>query len=116
MRIRLSARHQGFAFAEIVVPAHLFPGLDAQAVPDGAESLYAVYQARFGVNIIRVMEQIYAVRAGTAVARALHIDAVEPMLQIHRVGYTFNDVPVELRTTWVHTRNYHYMVAQGSSG
>ena len=116
MKIKLSATHPGFAFAEIIVPTHLFPGLDARAVPDGAESLYAVYQARFGVNIIRVLEHLYAVRAGTAVGRILRIDPTEPMLQIHRIGYTFNDVPVELRTTWVHTKHYHYMVAQGATG
>jgi len=116
LKIKLSATHPQFAFAEIVVPTHLFSGLDAKSVPDGAESLYALYQERFGVNIIRVMEHLYAIRAGTVVGRILQIDPAEPMLQIQRIGYTFNDVPVELRTTWVHTRHYHYMVAQGAPG
>jgi GntR family transcriptional regulator len=113
LRIRLSASHPSFACAEIVVPAHLFPGLDARRVPDGPSSLYALYQATYGVNIVRVVESLYAVRAGAAVAGILRIDRDEPLLQIDRVAYTFNSVPVELRTTWVHTRHYHFLTMQG---
>jgi GntR family transcriptional regulator len=116
LRIKLSAAFPAFALAEIVVSAHLFPGLDAKSVPDGASSLYALYQTTYGVNIIRVVEHLYAVRAGAAVAKALGIDRTEPLLEIERTGFTFNDVPVELRTTWVHTRHYHYVMAQGAAG
>lgn len=113
LRIRLSATHPSFAYAEIVVPAHLFPGLDARRVPDGPSSLYALYQATYGVNIIRVVESLYAVRAGAAIAAILRVDRDEPLLQIDRVAYTFNDMPVELRTTWVHTRHYHFHMIHG---
>ena len=113
LRIRLSASHPSFACAEIVVPAHLFQGLDTRAVPDGPSSLYALYQATYGVNIIRVVESLYAVRANTAIAGILRVDRDEPLLQIDRVAYTFNDMPVELRTTWVHTRHYHFLTMQG---
>lgn len=116
LKIKLSATYPGFALAEIIVPAHLFPGLDAKAVPDGPASLYALYQANYGVNIIRVTENLYAVRAGAAVAKGLGVDPTEPVLQIDRVGYTFNDAPVELRTTWVHTKHYHYFITQGAAG
>jgi GntR family transcriptional regulator len=115
LRIRLSATYPAFACAEIVVPSHLFPGLDARSVPDGPASLYALYQAKYGVNIIRVTESLYAVRAGAAVAGMLRVARSEPVLQIERIGYTFNDMPVELRTTWVHTRHYHYVMMQGDS-
>lgn len=116
LRIRLGATYPGFALADIVVSAHQFPGLDARSVPDGAASLYALYQTHYGVNIIRVVEHLYAVRAGAIVAKLLGIDRSEPVLQIERTAYTFNDVPVELRTTWVHTRHYHYLMAQGAAG
>jgi GntR family transcriptional regulator len=116
MRIRLSATYPGFAMAGIVVPAHLFRGLDAKTVVDGPASLYALYQARYGVNIVRVVEGLYAVAAKAAVARVLGLPTGEPLLQIERVAYTFNDVPAELRTTWVHTRHYHYLMTQGTSG
>jgi len=116
LRIKLSAASAQVALAEIVVPAHLFPGLDVKAVPDGRASLYALFQANHGVNIIRVVESIYAVCAAASVAKVLGIDPSEPLLQIDRTAFTFNDVPVELRTTWVHTRHYHYSMAQGAPG
>jgi GntR family transcriptional regulator len=116
LRIKLSATYPGFACAEIIVPAQLFPGFDAKAVPDGPASLYALYQARYGVNIIRVEEGVFAVRATANIARTLGIEPSEPVLQIERLGFTFNDVPVELRTTWVHTRHYHYRIVQGAAG
>jgi GntR family transcriptional regulator len=115
LRIRLSATHPSFACAEIVVPAHLFPGLDARRVPDGPSSLYALYQANYGVNIIRVVESLYAVRGSTAIAGILNVKRNEPLLQIDRIAYTFNDTPVELRTTWVHTRHYHFLTMQGDA-
>jgi GntR family transcriptional regulator len=116
LKIRLSASFPRFAYAEIVVPSRLFPGLGAHAVPDGAASLYALYQARYGVNIVRVDENFYAVRAGSVVSRALDLARDDPVLQIDRIGYTFNDTPVELRTTWVRTTHYHYFMTQGAAG
>ena len=116
LRIRLNATYPAFACAQIVVPAHLFPGLDAKVVPDGPSSLYALYQARYGVNIVQVDESVYSVRAGTMVGRILGIDPSEPVLQVDRVGFTFNAMPVELRTTWVHTERYHYHTTQGAAG
>jgi len=113
LRIRLSASHPSFACAELVVPAHLFQRLDKRAVPDGPSSLYALYQATYGVNIIRVVESLHAVGASAAIAGILRVDLDEPLLQIDRVAYTFNDMPVELRTTWVRTRHYHFLILQG---
>lgn len=116
MRIKLSARGPAFAVAEIAVPAHLFPNLDASGVPDGDESLYALYQEKYGVNIIRVVEKIFAVKASASVVKTLSLTAGEPVLEVRRIGYTFNDVAVEQRTTWIHTKHYHYLVTQGASG
>lgn len=116
LRIRLSGTGEGFACAQITLPVHLFPGLDASMVPDGPSSLYALYQARYGVNIVKVDESVYAVRAGATVARTLGIESTQPVLQVDRVGFTFNAVPVELRTTWVHTGHYHYHTSQGILG
>jgi GntR family transcriptional regulator len=104
VRLRLRARGIAFAFAEATLPTHLFPDLDNDALPDGDVSLYAIYQARYGVNIIRVVEDLYAVRATATVARALGLAGGEPVLEVRRVAYTFNDAAVERRTTWIHTR------------
>jgi len=115
LRIKLSAAFPAFAYAEIVLPCHLFSGLAAKGIPDGASSLYSFYQSTFGVNIVRVEEALYAVRAGPLVSKVLELPASEPLLRIERVAFALASTPVELRTTWVHTRHYHYYTAQGSS-
>ena len=116
MRIKLSARGQAFAVADVVVPIHLFKNLDVNGIPNGDESLYTLYQQKYGVNIIRVVEQLYAVKASSSVAKALSLLPDEPVLEVRRIGYTFYDVAVEQRTTWIQTRDYHYLVTQGAPG
>jgi GntR family transcriptional regulator len=96
-----------------MLPTRLFAGLAARALPDGKESLYAIYQADYGVNVIKVVEQLVAVVPAASVGRALRLAAGEPVLQIRRLAYTFNELPVEHRFTWVHTRNHHYLITQG---
>jgi len=117
--IRIRARFRGdaepFAVADIVVPAHLLAGMEPAQLTDGEESLYAIYQARYGVNIIRVAEEIAAVGASATVARLLGLETRDPVLEVRRLAYTFNDLPVERRTTWVHTRHHHYFLSQGKA-
>src|SRR6202158_2498861 len=115
-RLKLQARKATFAVVDIVVPCRLFPQLDSNGVPDGVGSLYSIYQSTYGVNIIKVVEQLFAVRSPAWVARALEIPLGEPVLEIRRLAYTFNNVPVEVRSTWVHTERHHYLIAQGAAG
>ncbi len=56
-----------FAICEVVIPAHVFADINAADISDERTSLYAVYQEKFGVNIIRVVEQLSAVKASAAV-------------------------------------------------
>jgi GntR family transcriptional regulator len=115
IRARFQTEGDVFAMADIVVPASLFSGLENAHLPDGEESLYAIYQARFGINIIRVEEEISAVGASAAVARTLGLETRDPVLEVRRVAFTFNEVAVERRTTWVHTRHHHYYLSQGKA-
>lgn len=114
-RIRLEALKEPFAVADLTVSAQRFPGLDANGIPDGEGSLYSLYQATYGVNVIKVVEQFVAVMPPATIVRMLKLPQGEPVLEIRRVAYTFNDEPVELRATWVRTKHCHYMIAQGGS-
>ena len=112
-RIRLRADTAPVAVADLAVPVRLFRGLDVNGMPDGEGSLYSIYQAAYDVNIIKVIDKLAAVMPLAAVARALDLSSNEPVLEVRRVAFTFNDVPVEVRTTWVHTRHYHYLITHG---
>lgn len=102
--------------SDITIPCALFPGLNEKLLREGGATLYAVYQTHFGVNIVRSMEQLRAVRADSADAAALGLAPDEPVLEIQRVAYTFNDAPVEVRRSRVNTRNYFYLFDQGGPG
>jgi GntR family transcriptional regulator len=116
MRVKLSAGGPTFAVADVIIPVQLFHGIEADGIPDGDESLYALYQERYGVNIIRVAEDLYAIAASAAVAKVLSLSPGAPVLEVRRTAYTFNDVAVEQRVTWISTSDHHYFVTQGAPG
>jgi GntR family transcriptional regulator len=101
--------------SDIVIPVAMFPGLTEARVRTGGVTLYAVYQSHYGVNIVRTTEQLRAIKADPATAKALRVRAGEPVLEVRRTAYTFNDVPVEVRRSRVQTDAYHYLIDQGST-
>ena len=102
--------------SNITVSAAHFPGLSEKAIREGGDTVYGIYQAKFGVTVTRTTDQLRAVLANAFVARHLELERGEPVLQIRRVGYTFNDTPVELRVSHARTDKYHYLLQQGHAG
>lgn len=102
------------AFVESTMAARIFGSVSEAALRDTAENFYAVFQERFGVNVIRIEERVRAVRAGPAGARWLGAGAGDPMLRIERVAYTYNEVPVELRYYNVEADSYCYFAPSGT--
>ncbi len=98
--------------SDITVPCALLPGLSEEILRRAGPTLYAVYQTRFGLNIVRTVEQLRAGRTDAAAAKAFGITTDDPVLHIERTAYTFNDVPVEVRRSRVDTRNYFYLYDQ----
>jgi len=101
--------------SDVLVPAMLFAGLDEAIARKGGTTLYAVYHTHFGVNIIRTVEQLRAVKADPTSAKILRLPVGDPVLEVHRVAYTFGNRPVEVRTSKVLTKNFFYLLEQGSA-
>jgi GntR family transcriptional regulator len=99
--------------SDIVVPASLFPGLTAKMLREQGRTLYAVFQRLFGVTIVRISEQLKAARADAAAAEHLGMKVGDPVLELRRIAYTFNRVPVEVRHSRIDTRSNHYRFEQG---
>ena len=95
--------------SDIVVPCAMLPGLTAKALDEGGPTLYSVFQTRFGLNIVNTAEQLRAGRVDAAAARVFGIAPDEPVLKILRIGFTFNEVPCEVRRSRVDTRNHFYL-------
>jgi GntR family transcriptional regulator len=94
---------------DIVVPAALFPGLDEESFAKRDGTIYGLYQARYGINVIRISERLSARNPSPAVAPLLGTKQRSPLLLIKRVAYTYNDTPVEYRVSWVNTEAHEYL-------
>lgn len=96
-------------FDQISVPAALFPDLDENIFGKRAGTIYGLYQARYGINVIRISERLSAASPPAEAASLLGMRATTPALMIRRVAYTYNDTPVEHRVSWVNTENHEYL-------
>jgi GntR family transcriptional regulator len=93
---------------DITLPAALFPGLTEKIFLARDNTIYHLYQSRYGINVLRTDERLRAVLAGPEEARLLNLEAGAPLLEIRRVALTFRDRPVELRVSRVDTRDHDY--------
>jgi GntR family transcriptional regulator len=93
---------------DIVIAAQLVPGLDERAFAQREETIYGLYQARYGINVIRASERLSAVLTDAEAARLLDVPPSTPLLQIARVAFTYQDRPVELRRSLVDTTAHEY--------
>ncbi len=96
-------------FDGIVVPSALYKGLTETVYRNRESTIYGLYQARFGINVIRISERLSAENASPAVAKLLEIPVLTPMLVAKRIAYTYNDTPVEYRVSWLDTREHEYL-------
>ena len=96
-------------YDELVLAAARFPDLSAATFAARAGTIYGLYQARYDISVVRISERLSAAHADARIARVLGIGLTTPVLVIKRVAYTYHDQPVELRTSWVDTRNHEYL-------
>jgi GntR family transcriptional regulator len=96
-------------FDEITLPVASFPDLTRELFATRAGTIYGFYQARYGINVVRISERLSAARASARQAAGLRLRAGEPILVIKRVAYTYHDTPVEFRVSCVDTRRHEYL-------
>jgi GntR family transcriptional regulator len=93
---------------DITIPSELFPGLNEKTFVARNNTIYQLYQSRFGINVLRTDERLRAVLADASLAALLEVQPGAPLLEIRRVALTFRDRPVELRISRVDTSHHHY--------
>ena len=100
---------------DITLPAQLFPGLTEKIFLARNNTIYHLYQSRYGINVLRTDERLRAVLANRELAELLRAAAGAPLLEIRRVALTFRDRPVELRLSRVDTSrlDYHNTFGKG---
>jgi GntR family transcriptional regulator len=92
----------------ITLPADLFADLVEGGGYELPNTLYELYEQRYGITIHSADEQLRAIAASKHDAKILNLEAGTPLLEIERVALTLDRTPVELRVSRCSTRNHHY--------
>jgi GntR family transcriptional regulator len=93
---------------DIWLPGGLFKGLTAERLADYKGPMYGMFEADFGVRMIRAEEKIRALAADVATAELLALPAGTPLLSVERLSFTYGDKPVELRRGLYNTAHHFY--------
>jgi GntR family transcriptional regulator len=104
----LSYRGTPVVLDDIWLPATLFKGLTAERLSDYSGPLYRLFEAEFGVPMIRAEEKIRAVAADAEAAALLQLPAGAPLLSVERLSHTYGDRPVEVRRGLYNTESHFY--------
>jgi len=108
VRRLLHRRDRPVVLDELWLPERHFQGLSAEVIEAHPGTLYALFEARFGVHMVRAEEKLRAVAAMPEEALLLRVPEGAPLLSVERLAYTYGDRPVELRRGLYHTSSDHY--------
>ena len=110
IRVRrvLSFREVPVVLDDIWLPAALFKGLTVERLAAHRGPMYGLFEAEFGVRMIRADEKIRAVAADVASAELLALEAGSALLSVERLSMTYGDKPVELRRGLYSTASHYY--------
>jgi GntR family transcriptional regulator len=107
-RVRLLNGHPTI-IEKIVVSSDVFPGLGQSSGNALPNSLYQLYEEKYGVIIHRAIEHLRAVKATRQDAKALGIAPDLPLLEIDRIALSLDRRPVEWRVSRCDTRYHDYL-------
>lgn len=93
---------------DIWLPGAVFKGLTVEALAKNKGPMYAWFESKFGVSMVRADESIRAVAAEEEAVERLEVELGSPLLQVERVSYTYGERPMELRRGLYITDRFHY--------
>ena len=97
------------------IAGRMGPGLTEKIFLARDNTIYHLYQSRYGINVLRTEEHLRAVLATAEDTRLLGVAHGSPLLEVRRVALTFRDRPVELRVSRVDTSAHDYHNTFGKS-
>ena len=101
---------------DLRIPEARFPGLTRAEFVARETSIYGFYQSRFKVYVLKSVDHVRAARADARTARLLETAPGTPLLDVRRLTYTFNDVPIESRRWLLRTDDFGYLNVTGGTG
>jgi GntR family transcriptional regulator len=104
----LSFREVPVVLDDIWLPGAKFKGLTAERLSGYRGPMYGLFEAEFGVRMIRAEDKIRAVAADEVAAGLLGVAVGAPLLSVERLSLSYGDKPVELRRGLYDTAAHHY--------
>lgn len=104
-----SADGKAIAAMELVLPTYMFPTARREDFEHGTENQYTLYQRKWAVTVLRMEEWVSARNADAKTARILKVKTGHAVMQVDRIAYTFNDVPVEIRKRTYEGLKHRYL-------
>jgi GntR family transcriptional regulator len=93
---------------KITLPAKQFGGIEKLQPDELPNTLYRLYENRFGITIHRANERLRAVCARKRDASLLELEPGTPLLEIERTALALDGTPVEFRISRCNTNRHHY--------
>ncbi|WP_235531945.1 GntR family transcriptional regulator [Pelomonas sp. Root1237] len=109
VRRLLLRRGRAVVLDDLWLPERHFRGLSSEVINAYPGTLYALFEERFQVHMVRAEEKLRAVAATAEAAELLGVADGAPLLSVERVAFTYGDRPVELRRGLYHTEADHYL-------
>lgn len=95
-------------YENIYLPERIFAGLDR--IDISHELLYPIYDSKFNTPIIWADEFMEPCLATSEVAAHLGISQGDPVIFLERIAYTFEDKPVEFRSSFGRGDRFRYHI------
>jgi GntR family transcriptional regulator len=109
LRRLLKFDHKPVVADEIYLPGELFGDLSLDVLNGYEGSLYSLFEARYGVRMIRAEERIRAISADRMSSELLQVPEGSPLLSVERITYTYGNKPVEWRRGIYSTAEHYYL-------
>ncbi|EPC00412.1 hypothetical protein L861_14155 [Litchfieldella anticariensis FP35 = DSM 16096] len=93
---------------DVVVSATRFTGLEEEPQPL-PNTLYHLYQQRFGVSVAHAEERLFAIAAGSEEQEHLGVEVNTPLLEIRRIAKDLQGNPLEYRVSRCETQHHYYL-------
>lgn len=91
------------------LPVSLFRGLTEKRLRERPGTLYQLYQAEFGITVVRAHERLSAAAADRQAAHVLSVALGSPVLHVQRTALALGGRAVEHRVSTVHTARHEYV-------
>ena len=107
VRLR-SLQNKPTILENIIQPLAIFPGIDQE--PDIPNSLYTLYQEKYGISIVEVSEEIKAIRLTAPQAQHLNLHVGDAALLVERSSISIDGRVVEWSQAVCSTEHFVYSV------